>query len=80
MKTLSVEIWSDIMCPWCAIGYSQFRKAVDLLAGEIAVETRFMPFELNPDMGPEGREQDKHLAQVYGRSLDEVAAMRANLL
>lgn len=79
-STLTVDIWSDVMCPWCAIGYAQFRRALEQLEGEIAVETRFMPFELNPDLPAEGKEQDKHLAQVYGRSLEEVAAMRENLL
>lgn len=79
-KTLAVDIWSDIMCPWCAIGCTQFLKAVDLVAGEIAVEVRFLPFELNPDLPAEGKEQDRHLAEVYGRSLAEVAGMRANLL
>lgn len=72
---LVVDIWSDVMCPWCAIGYAQFRKAVAELAGEVEVETRFMPFELQPDMPTEGRNQAELLAQTYGRSLDEVAAM-----
>ncbi len=72
---LVVDIWSDVMCPWCAIGYAQFRTALADLAGEVEVETRFMPFELNPTMAPEGRDQAGLLAQAYGRSLDEVAAM-----
>lgn len=78
--TVAVDIWSDIMCPWCAIGCTQFLKAVDLVAGQIAVELRFLPFELNPDLPAEGKEQDRHLAQVYGRRMEEVAAMRANLV
>jgi len=76
---LSVDIWSDVMCPWCAIGYTQFAKALDELDGEIEVETRWMPFELAPDMPQEGKSQAQHLADVYGRSSDEVAAMRAQI-
>ncbi len=38
-----------------------------------------MPFELNPDLPPEGKDQAKHLAEVYGRSPEEVAAMRAQM-
>ena len=72
---LEVDIWSDVMCPWCAIGYAQFRTALAELAGEVEVETRFMPFELQPEMVPDGRNQAELLAQTYGRSLDEVAAM-----
>ena len=50
IPTVDVHIWSDVMCPWCAIGYAQYEKALAELEGEIDVETRWMPFELNPDM------------------------------
>ena len=79
MAKVSVDIWSDVMCPWCAVGYTQFAKAVGELEGELDVEVRWMPFELNPDMAPEGKPQDRHLAEVYGRSPGEVAAMRAQM-
>jgi predicted DsbA family dithiol-disulfide isomerase len=76
---IAIDIWSDVMCPWCAVGYTQFAKAVDSLEGEIEVDVRWMPFELNPDLPPEGKLQDRHLAEVYGRSPEEVAAMRAQM-
>lgn len=79
MNTLTVDIWSDITCPWCAIGYAQFAKAVATLAGEVAVDVRFMPFELNPDFPVEGREQDAHFAAVMGKTADELAGMRAHV-
>ena len=76
---VSVEIWSDVMCPWCAVGYTQFAKAVRQVQGELDVEVRWMPFELNPDLPPEGKPQDRHLAEVYGRSPEEIAEMRAQM-
>ena len=76
---VSVDIWSDVMCPWCAVGYTQFAKSVKQLGDELDVEVRWMPFELNPDLPPEGKLQDKHLAEVYGRSPEDVAAMRAQM-
>ncbi|OYW44213.1 MAG: 2-hydroxychromene-2-carboxylate isomerase [Sphingomonadales bacterium 32-68-7] len=79
MTPLSVEIWSDVMCPWCALGYTQFAKSVSELASELDVEVRWMPFELNPDLPPEGKEQDRHLAEVYGRTPEQVAQMRAQM-
>jgi len=79
MSKVAVDIWSDVMCPWCAVGYAQFAKAIDALKGELEVEVRWMPFELNPDLPPEGKQQDKHLAEVYGRTSDEVAGMRAQM-
>ena len=76
---VAVDIWSDVMCPWCAVGYTQFAKSVQKLQGELDIEVRWMPFELNPDLPPEGKRQDEHLAAVYGRSGDEVAAMREQM-
>ena len=72
---LQVDVWSDVMCPWCAIGWTQFSKAVKELQGEVDVTARFMPFELNPDAPPEGQDQAQVLAANYGKSLEEVAAM-----
>ena len=77
---VSIEIWSDVMCPWCAIGYAQFTAAVAQLDGEINVEARWMPFELNPDLPPEGVSQADHLARVYGRTAEELAEMRKAML
>ncbi len=79
MPKVAVDIWSDVMCPWCAVGYTQFAKAVAALEGELDVEVRWMPFELNPDLPPEGKEQARHLAEVYGRSPEEVAGMRGQM-
>lgn len=76
---VTVDIWSDVMCPWCAIGYAQFAKAKKRLEGEIEVEVRWMPFELNPEMPAEGKPQARHLAEVYDRSAEEVAEMRERL-
>jgi len=77
---VDVQIWSDVMCPWCAVGYAQYAKALAQLGDDVAVETRFMPFELNPDLPPEGKDQQKHLAEVYQRSPEETAAMRQQLM
>jgi predicted DsbA family dithiol-disulfide isomerase len=76
---VDVQIWSDVMCPWCAIGYAQYAKALEAIGGEIEVTTRWMPFELNPDLPSEGKDQQKHLAEVYRRSPEEVAGMRSQM-
>ena len=79
MTALDIDIWSDVMCPWCAIGYTQFAKAVEELGSELDVTVRWMPFELNPDAPPQGKSQAAHIAEVYNRTPEEVAAMRAQL-
>ncbi len=76
---LTIDIYSDVMCPWCAIGYGQLTKALDELGCEIEAEVRWRPFELNPDMPPEGEEQEAHLARKYGRSAEEGAAVRGQM-
>ena len=76
---LTIDIYSDVMCPWCVIGYNQLQRGLAQLAGEIEAEVRWLPFELNPDMPPEGEGQDEHIARKYGRTPDQVAANRGQL-
>ncbi len=76
---LTIDIYSDVMCPWCIIGYAQLQKALAQLTGEIEAEVRWLPFELNPDMPPGGELQDAHIMRKYGRSPDQAAAGRAQL-
>lgn len=76
---LAIDIYSDVMCPWCLIGYGQLTKALAELEGEIAAEIRWRPFELNPDMPPEGEEQEAHLQRKYRRSAEEGAGLRGQM-
>jgi predicted DsbA family dithiol-disulfide isomerase len=76
---LVIDIWSDVMCPWCLIGYGQLTRALRELEGEIAAEIRWRPFELNPQMPPEGEEQEAHLRRKYGRSAEEGAVVRGRM-
>ena len=73
---LTIDIYSDVMCPWCLIGYGQLTKALGELDGEIEAQVRWRPFELNPDMPVEGEEQELHLRRKYGRSAEEGKATR----
>lgn len=78
-RHLTIDIYSDVMCPWCLIGYGQLTKALAALEGEIAAEIRWRPFELNPQMPPEGEEQEAHLQRKYGRSAEQGAALRGQM-
>jgi predicted DsbA family dithiol-disulfide isomerase len=73
---VQVEIWSDVVCPWCAIGRARFQRALDAFdhAGEVTV--RWRSFELDPSAPRErpGSTRD-HLAAKYGRSADEAQGM-----
>jgi predicted DsbA family dithiol-disulfide isomerase len=76
---LTLDIWSDVMSPWCIIGYKQLETALARLDGEIAAEIRWRPFELNPDMPAEGEDSAEHIARKYGRSAEQAAAGRAQM-
>ena len=76
---MTIDIWSDVMCPWCIIGYSQLQKGLETLAGEVEAEVRWHAFQLNPDMPEEGEEQQAHIARKYGRGPDQMAAARAQM-
>ena len=70
LAKITIDIFSDVMCPWCVIGYKQLDQALTSLAGEIEAEVRWRPFELNPDMPPEGEDMAAHILRKYGRAPD----------
>jgi predicted DsbA family dithiol-disulfide isomerase len=74
-----IEIWSDVMCPWCLIGWHQLQKGLALVADEIEAEISWRPFELNPAMPPEGEPQQAHVMRKYGRSAEEAAFGRVQM-
>ena len=74
---VTIEIFSDVMCPWCVIGYKQLEKALGALEGEIEAELHWQPFELNPGLPPEGEDMASHIARKFGRPLDP--AMRGQM-
>lgn len=77
---LTIDIFSDVMCPWCIIGYGQLQKSLAQLEGEIEAEIRWRPFELNPDMPGEGEGQAEHVARKYGRGSDEIEENRERMI
>lgn len=75
-KKLRIDFVSDVVCPWCAIGLAALEQAIDRTKGEIDVELHFQPFELNPQMGPEGQDIGEHLTQKYGSTPEQQAQSR----
>jgi predicted DsbA family dithiol-disulfide isomerase len=76
---LQVDIVSDVVCPWCIIGYKQMMKALASLPGQFDVTIRWHPFELNPGMPAEGQDLREHLAQKYGATPEQSQGARARL-
>ena len=72
-NTLKIDFVSDVVCPWCAVGLNSLNLALDKLRGEIAADIHFQPFELNPQMVPEGENVVEHIAHKYGSTPEQVA-------
>lgn len=49
---VTVDIWSDVVCPWCYIGKRRFERALAELDGEIDVDVRYRPYQLDPTASP----------------------------
>jgi predicted DsbA family dithiol-disulfide isomerase len=76
---LDLAFVSDVACPWCAIGLAALDQALARLGGEFETNVRVEPFELNPDMAPEGAEVVPYLARKYGRTPEQVAQAQARI-
>ncbi len=74
---LDVDIVSDVVCPWCIIGYRQLEIALSNLG--VGAYVRWHPFELNPSMPPQGQELREHIAEKYGSSAEDSAKARARI-
>lgn len=76
---IKIDIISDVVCPWCVIGYGNLKKALIELGLEDKVEIEWQPFELNPDMPPEGEELKAHSARKYGSTPESSARFRTEM-
>lgn len=74
---VSIDFISDVVCPWCALGATALEQAIENVAGEVSVALTYKPFELNPNMPPEGEPAVEHLMRKYGRTAEDVAAGKA---
>lgn len=72
--SLRVDIVSDVVCPWCIIGYRQLQQAAERTGA--ALDVHWHPFELNVNMPPEGQNLREHVAEKYGASPEDSAKTR----
>ncbi len=69
-KNIKIDIVSDIVCPWCKIGYYRLTKAVNSIA-DYEVQIAWHPFQLHPDIPEGGMEKSAFLQKKYG--LDQLS-------
>ncbi|GGP43280.1 DsbA family oxidoreductase [Shewanella saliphila] len=77
-KQLQIDIVSDVMCPWCIVGYRRLEQALSQF-DDLDVTLHWHPFELNPSMGPEGQHLGEHIAEKYGSTPEQSAQNRQRL-
>lgn len=66
---LNIDIVSDVVCPWCYIGKRHVEAAIAQFSAkrpEVAVTIRWHPFQLNPDLPPEGTDRKAYLEAKFG--------------
>jgi predicted DsbA family dithiol-disulfide isomerase len=79
LPRLSVDIVSDIMCPWCIIGWLKFQTVMTHFAGRVDFCVQWHPFELNPAMPREGEDAAAHVMRKYGITAQQSSANSAKM-
>ena len=74
---LRIDIVSDVMCPWCIIGFRQLSQALD--ASGTAHDIHWHPFELNPQMPPEGQNTREHIIEKYSSTPEQSEQSRQQM-
>jgi predicted DsbA family dithiol-disulfide isomerase len=76
---IPISITSDFVCPWCHIGEKRLARALEHLPSGIEVRLQWLPFELNPDMPPEGTDRRTYLSRKFG-SWERAQALQAQIV
>jgi predicted DsbA family dithiol-disulfide isomerase len=76
---LKIDFVSDVSCPWCAVGLGALQQALARVQPDISASLNFLPFELNPQMGPGGQDLGEHLTEKYGSTPEQQAQIRENI-
>jgi predicted DsbA family dithiol-disulfide isomerase len=78
IQPIHIDVWSDVVCPWCFIGRRRLQKAISNHANGREVIVRHRAFQLQPDAREVVR-TDEMLASKYKVDKEQVAAMQANV-
>ena len=78
-QALRIDIYSDVVCPWCYIGKRRLERALDQLNGAAQARITWRPFQLNPTMPKDGMDRTTYLEAKFG-SLDAFRQMEEHVL
>ncbi|MEO6013078.1 MAG: DsbA family oxidoreductase [Devosia sp.] len=71
-RTIKIELFTDVVCPWCLVGSARLDQAIAALPDDVTVEVENHPFYLDPNTPPEGVVVADMLRQKYGREPKEM--------
>lgn len=71
---MKIEIWSDIMCPFCYLGKARLDKALEAFPGRDDVDIEWRSFQLNPEMKASAQGLEEYLMERKGWSPDQIRA------
>jgi predicted DsbA family dithiol-disulfide isomerase len=73
-RKIKIDLWTDVVCPWCLIGSVRLDTAIAGLPGDVTVEVENHPFYLDPNTPPEGYDVGEMLRRKYGREPETIWA------
>jgi predicted DsbA family dithiol-disulfide isomerase len=73
-RSLSIDLFTDTVCPWCLVGALRLDKAIAKLPADVTVVLERQPFYLDPNTPPEGHDVGEMLRRKYGRDPREIWA------
>ena len=76
-KTITIDVVSDVACPWCYVGKRRLEAAIQLWKGA-SIEVNWHPYQLDPSMRSEGMDRNTYLTNKFG-SVDRVQEMTDRL-
>ena len=79
-RQLTVDIVSDVVCPWCIIGYRGLEAAAETLADRVDIVVRWHPFELAPATPPDGQLLTDYTRERYGATPEQSSQNRTRLV
>jgi len=77
---IHIDIISDVVCPWCIVGYKRLMIALEEMQDQLDYQIQWHPFELNPDMMPEGENLRDHIKRKYNSTEEQSTSIRETLV
>ena len=66
MEKLKIDIVSDVVCPWCVIGFKNLQKAINQMEDKVEFEVEWKPYELHPEIPENGYDKKLYMQQKFG--------------